>query len=230
MCFTAPATVGNVTAAVATIYITFQIYFDWMRHLNLAGYRQLLWTLLHFPVHLSLTLFVEGTSQFVIWLKISEVLEQANQFLFEATSKFVIVDDQANIVNIFPSSLADGYNKTLTDFFTNYPPRYIDPYLDAMAVITNLKSIPDIIITNATDENSLNSTAVEVVFEAPFSIETFLSNSIFTSFNFDAFRDIRSPNGSRGALLEDKISDANAGRIDLIVSIPRLRIKAITKG
>lgn len=52
------------------------IYFDWMRHLHLPGWRQLTWSLLHFPLHLTLTLFLEGCGHFIVFYKVAESEEE----------------------------------------------------------------------------------------------------------------------------------------------------------
>ncbi|EEY14967.1 conserved hypothetical protein [Verticillium alfalfae VaMs.102] len=68
----APKTIGVVTAAVSTIYLVFMVYFDWMCRFHLPRWRQLAWTLLHFPLHLCMTLFMEGAAQFIVVWKIAE--------------------------------------------------------------------------------------------------------------------------------------------------------------
>ncbi|KAG7138466.1 hypothetical protein HYQ45_004442 [Verticillium longisporum] len=67
-----PKTIGVVTAAVSTIYLVFMVYFDWMCQFHLPQWRQLAWTLLHFPLHLCMTLFMEGAAQFIVVWKIAE--------------------------------------------------------------------------------------------------------------------------------------------------------------
>ncbi|KAM0581175.1 hypothetical protein ACHAQF_008989 [Verticillium nonalfalfae] len=67
-----PKTIGVVTAAVSTIYLVFMVYFDWMCRFHLPRWRQLTWTLLHFPLHLCMTLFMEGAAQFIVVWKIAE--------------------------------------------------------------------------------------------------------------------------------------------------------------
>jgi hypothetical protein len=51
------------------MYFFFQIYFDWMDHEHLKGLRQLTWTIFHFPFHVALLLFMEGSTQFMMWWK-----------------------------------------------------------------------------------------------------------------------------------------------------------------
>lgn len=66
----APATVGALVSTIALIYFFFQIYFDWVDHVHLKGLRQQIWTLLHFPFHAALLMFLAGAVQFMIWWKV----------------------------------------------------------------------------------------------------------------------------------------------------------------
>lgn len=50
------------------------IYFDWMMHSQFGVLREEIWAFLHFPFHLALVFLVEGTSQFIIWRKVVEVI------------------------------------------------------------------------------------------------------------------------------------------------------------
>lgn len=69
------STIGFVTAAAATIYFVFLVYFDWLRAcFYLPAWRQQAWTTVHFPFHLSLVLFMQGFTQFLIWSKIVDQL------------------------------------------------------------------------------------------------------------------------------------------------------------
>lgn len=48
------------------------LYFDSLTREHFGSIRQQIWAFLHFPFHVALVLFLEGTSQFVIWHKMVE--------------------------------------------------------------------------------------------------------------------------------------------------------------
>lgn len=64
--FTA-STVGNIICAVLVLYFIYMIYFDWVEEEHFGTIRQQVWSFLHFPLHLSLVLAVEGVSQCITW-------------------------------------------------------------------------------------------------------------------------------------------------------------------
>lgn len=68
----AATTIGVVTAGVSISYIIFMLYFDWMPTWELSEMRQLSWSLLHYPLQLSMTMFVEGIAQLVLYWKCVE--------------------------------------------------------------------------------------------------------------------------------------------------------------
>jgi hypothetical protein len=48
------------------------LYFDSLTREHFGSIRQQIWAFLHFPFHVALVLFLEGTSQFVVWHKMVE--------------------------------------------------------------------------------------------------------------------------------------------------------------
>lgn len=51
------------------------LYFDALPDYHFGSIRQQFWAFLHFPFHLVLVLFMEGTAQFVIWFKMNDALK-----------------------------------------------------------------------------------------------------------------------------------------------------------
>jgi hypothetical protein len=48
------------------------LYFDALPEYHFGSIRQQIWAGLHFPFHLMLVLFLEGTAQWVIWFKMNQ--------------------------------------------------------------------------------------------------------------------------------------------------------------
>jgi low temperature requirement protein LtrA len=64
------ATIGVLISGIATSYLFFMIYFDWMNYHVLSNARQLFWCILHFPFHVALLLFMDGAASFIVFWKI----------------------------------------------------------------------------------------------------------------------------------------------------------------
>ena len=130
-----PFTVGLVTAATLTIYFAFLIYFDWMKHQHLPAWRQQLWAALHFPYHLTLTLFLQGFVQFVIWSKITDVLEHLS---FSS-----LLPSARELRNATSAEIRQNVINVTRDFFKLYPPTYIGNLETANLAIANITKISD---------------------------------------------------------------------------------------
>lgn len=128
-------TIGIVTAATATIYFVFLTYFDWMRHPYLPALRQQLWTIVHYPLHLALVLFMQGFNQFIVWSKIINVIGSLS---FESVLNTVDDVSKASTATVV-SNLTD----LTTDFFERFPPKYYMTYVSVNDSLNNISSLAD---------------------------------------------------------------------------------------
>ncbi|KAF7186184.1 hypothetical protein HII31_12521 [Pseudocercospora fuligena] len=62
-----PSTVANVVCGVLILYFVYMIYFDWLEEEHFGNIMQQIWSLLHFPLHITLVLAVEGMAQCITW-------------------------------------------------------------------------------------------------------------------------------------------------------------------
>ncbi|KAI0008016.1 hypothetical protein F4779DRAFT_642262 [Xylariaceae sp. FL0662B] len=132
------STIAILTAGIATVYIVFMLYFDWMGYHNrMTGIRQLLWTILHFPFHIMLVLFMEGAVQFIRWWKILEVQRFATGE-FNQTFE-VVTGPNANATEEVVASL----NGTLQYVWSMYPPTHASTHEEVNRVLANISTIPD---------------------------------------------------------------------------------------
>lgn len=56
-----------IIAAVLLIYFVWILYFDQVEHDQFGTIRQQIWAMLHFPLHVSLILTVEGSTALILW-------------------------------------------------------------------------------------------------------------------------------------------------------------------
>jgi hypothetical protein len=118
--FAAAALVGIIVCAGAQLYITFQLYFDWMHHHSeMSSIRQSLWALLHLPFHIALVLSSEGGSQWIIWWKGIETFRYVDEWLAKAVTKAMesastekiveaLKETTYEILEKYDSDVADG--------------------------------------------------------------------------------------------------------------------------
>ncbi|KAF2728351.1 hypothetical protein EJ04DRAFT_415106, partial [Polyplosphaeria fusca] len=68
------AVVGQVIAAVSIIYFLYMLYFDRMQEEHFGSIKQQIWSFLHFPLHITLVLVLQGISILVIWQQLQQAL------------------------------------------------------------------------------------------------------------------------------------------------------------
>ena len=135
--------IGIVTAATATIYFVFLVYHDWMHHSYLPAIRQQIWTLLHFPFHLSLILFMQGFTQFIIWTKAMSLFNSIDDKWLGSGDDDSNVDSSIDWSQVTSQNVAWGYSNATDTFFKAYPPKYYDAWLAVDAAIQNITTLPD---------------------------------------------------------------------------------------
>lgn len=187
----ASATIGIVTSAVATIYFVWMLYNDWQPRERLASLRQLLWSLIHFPFHLTLILFVGGSSQFIMWWKITDVISKLPW------------DD---LVQITPDGFTNTKNVTKDYFIANvmnwtieicaqFPPRNWYTVLDLVRIEESLYNISDAFWSNATDSSGQSSLLyaddLQKFNRTISSLEATIENSLFATFDINSFEDFK---------------------------------------
>ncbi|KAI0600117.1 hypothetical protein F4775DRAFT_599615 [Biscogniauxia sp. FL1348] len=192
------ATIGVLTAGVATIYIVFMIYFDWMvLHHRLTGLRQIAWSILHFPFHVLLLIFTEGATQFLQWWKLLEVTTFANDQFYNS------ITDLDSYNGGHPTqALVDSLNKTCEYIFSMYPPTYTITYEEVDRVLSNFSSVPD----NYWYSNTHNQTTDDMIYENLRDLVTTMANSLYANFDIDPIEemeDITDPTEAQYTAMEE---------------------------
>ena len=141
--------IGMIICGVVIIYAQWMLYFDQTEVDRVGTVRQLVWTILHLPYHVSILLLVEGVSQLSVWRKLMDywdmLLNQMIDLPFPET------------VEEIPEAV-QRVNETLQEFFLifdenlgklKFDPPYID---DGLTYLGEL--------WNATFTEAANGTAV----------------------------------------------------------------------
>ena len=69
-----PDIIGSIICGVVIIYCLWMMYFDQVETEKVGTIRQQVWTLVHFPYHVSILLVVEGVTQLSTWRKLIDFI------------------------------------------------------------------------------------------------------------------------------------------------------------
>ena len=209
----ASATVGNVVAGIGNLYIIYMLYFDFMRDIKLPSYRQLSWSLLHFPFHLAMNIFVQGSSQFVVWWKIMEILRTVNE-------KFVALVNKGDDPNFNPPNITEWFaseiNRTAFDIYALYPPKYYDTWADTSTAVDDLLEIPLDWWYEDHPENVTDPIG-ERIYSDIGTVYYTIQNSLFATFKINGLENVKNQTLD-AADFEIAANDANWNRYYLVVS------------
>ncbi|RKL49340.1 hypothetical protein BFJ72_g799 [Fusarium proliferatum] len=191
-------TIGIVTAAATTIYAVFLIYFDWMKNPYLPKFRQQLWTLLHYPLHLALCLFIQGFTQLVIWTKIFDVFKHLN-------SSSVLLDNTSLMAKATTKMIVDELQKVVTKFFETYTPQYITTLNTADAALKNISTINDTFwpqVVKYTDTNLdkdyPDQDDYQTFVDAMIGLMSAMENALLETFKINLAKEVDDENKSKG--------------------------------
>jgi hypothetical protein len=206
----------------------FLIYYDWMKTAYLPPLRQILWTLLHFPFHLALVLFMQGFTQFIQWSKVIDVINHL--------SVNWIIDDPQALEDATSVDVQNNITSELADFFKLYPPEYSDTsdlIDDALANITEIPNAFWAKLSKAetvVDYNLPNDTNTILFSNIINSLQTAMYNSIFSTFEIDLEGEINKENEEKGveddstnAQFASQVTDETMERYFLVVCALRYR-------
>ena len=122
---------GIVAAGVLLIYLIYILYFDNIDHHRFGTIRQQIWTLLHFPAHVSILLTVEGSTALLIWnacrSAIAWITEDSlpsvsnPQKLANGTTFANQADWLAQLNRTYEETQTRYYYKYLTDYYKTFP-------------------------------------------------------------------------------------------------------------
>ncbi|KJZ70310.1 hypothetical protein HIM_10317 [Hirsutella minnesotensis 3608] len=165
-------TIGLVTAAAATIYFLFLIYFDMMKgRFYLPALRQ----------QLCSGLF----TQWIIWARIWSLVDG----LFQVSD---VTDGGADLANTTSLAIRDDLNKQIQGFLGQFPPNIPSTQDTINDALNNITSVPDsfwpqllTISRKGLDASNLDEQtrkAAETFFNAIYVITSAMANALFAAF------------------------------------------------
>ncbi|RDA83517.1 hypothetical protein CP532_4151 [Ophiocordyceps camponoti-leonardi (nom. inval.)] len=214
-----PITIGLVTAAVATIYFIFLVFFDWMRSkLYLPPVRLQFWAVLHLAFHLALVLSLQSLTQWLIWSKVWAQLRNYGN----------VIDPDNDFVNVTSLDVSQMLNSSVNAFFRLHPKSVNE---DGRETINNalekIITIPDSFWPKTPNQtywdmlkNSGNSTDWVTYKSSTEIIGTTLDNMLIKAFGIDVEEDVRQhetqlSDESNGGLFQIEVLDKTWSRCKL---------------
>ncbi|KAJ3493105.1 hypothetical protein NLG97_g4953 [Lecanicillium saksenae] len=194
-------TIGLVTAAAATVYFVFLVYFDWLgAKTRLPHIRRTFWVALHFPFHLALVLFMQGFTQMLIWGKIARQLRRA----FDSADP----SDDLDLVNgnTTTAEVFNSMNQTVYEFLDSYPSKLESTTEVINSALKNISSLPDSIwpvlanLSNSDTDvsvDNLNGTDQSNYYKLYYSVGSLgssLANNVFRAFNTETSGELEAKN------------------------------------
>lgn len=211
-----------MTAATATIYFLFLMYFDWMSSgYYLPALRQQLWASLHLSLHLALILHLQSFTQWLIW---STIWNQ-----FRRLTDFTDPYEDSVLFNTTSIAVRDRINASVQAFLRDYPPKSMGPVETIDDALGNLTTIPDTFWSSLAKysdsgdfegdvSRSGNSQAFEKFAQAIFYLVTSLGNILFQAFGIEIQGEITTQQESlQGGALQYKVKEKTWSRCKLVV-------------
>lgn len=196
------------------------LYDDWRPRTHLSSTRQLVWSCLHFPFHLTLVLFVSGSAQFVVWWKIVEsyMTSPTSNLMKPGEGDEVFVTNE----NLTKSEFIDSIALTANQTFEQYPPKNSLTIVDLAWVEASLDNMSDAFwgnITNPEEQTKqINAEEVDKFVQIMVTFDNLIANSMFETFEIDGLDGIEYTNPPD---FEAAVNQANRDHFALVVSAAR---------
>lgn len=220
-------TVGVVLASATTIYVVFLVYFDWMKNPYLPKFRQQLWTIVHYPLHLALCLFIQGFTQLVIWTKVFNVIKTIDLVAGINEDDYDVKDESEITTKI----MRDIFAKIVQNFFNLFTPQYIATQeavtesLDQLSTVNDTFWVPYFeYAETGLGKDKLNATEFEIATEALQGLGNAMRHALLEKFKISLVKEVEDYNTAHnitdmtGVELEADLSRRLVDRFHLIVS------------
>ena len=195
--------VGQVIAAILIIYFLYMSYFDRIHEEHFGTIKQQIWSFLHFPLHATLVLVLQGISILIIWRQAVEAISGlAADLNFIAEYNFTDVDDYARTLN------ASVYNHVF-----GWVPKGVDASKEKDIVYNSLSTISEIY----DDFLSGNETAGDLWYNTQNELLSATFKTLFDSLGVTIPKDKKKPGEKAKALDFEELGNKYYGVFELVV-------------
>ncbi|RGP66856.1 bacterial low temperature requirement a [Fusarium longipes] len=192
-------TVGVVLASATTVYVVFLIYFDWMKNPYLPKLRQQLWTIIHYPLHLALCLFIQGFTQLVIWTKVFNVIKTID-LSKDINEDNIPVD---SISEITTKIMRNIFENIVQSFFNLFTPQYIETQEAVIASLDKFSTINDTFwvpffewASTGLDEDMPDTKQFQILTESLKGLDNAMTNALLETFKIDLVKEVQDYNAA----------------------------------
>ncbi|KAK6857912.1 hypothetical protein PG995_005611 [Apiospora arundinis] len=185
------STNGVFVAAVATTYFLYLLYFDWMNHEHLRGYRQLIYSFLHFPFHASLLLFGAGSAVFIKWWQASKIISGYDIKMNNTVVQVIAWSESELRDHHFANKSAavvNGLWNITQEVNKDYPIKYSTSWEGFNSSLSDIMSVPDSVWNKPNGEYD-NSTAYEKWNGSIVKYQLSIYNTILNAFEINPSQD-----------------------------------------
>ncbi|RDA94223.1 hypothetical protein CP533_0626, partial [Ophiocordyceps camponoti-saundersi (nom. inval.)] len=212
-------TIGLVTAAVATIYFIFLVFFDWMRsRLYLPSVRLQFWAIVHLAFHLALVLSLQSLTQWLIWSKVWTQLRIYGN----------VIDPDNDFANVTSDDVSNMLNSSVNAFLRMHPKSVDDDARETInTALEKIITIPNSFWPKTPNQtywdmlkDSGNSTDWVTYKSSTEIIGTTLDNILIKAFDIDVEEDVRNhgvkaSDESNGGLFQIEVLEKTWSRCKL---------------
>lgn len=197
------------------------LYNDWQRTTSLTSWKQLSWSVLHFPFHLATVLFIGGSAQLIMWWKICEINRES---AFLVTVGDDLLGIEVGLQDKSREQILDGVNTTVDWIFKRWPPHYESTRSHYDSFYASLGNLSDAAWNNITNppenitaDNLSTMPGIMDFVDLTSSITITVENSLFATFHVDSIAD--ADTSQDADTFEANVFQANSDRLDLVVSL-----------
>lgn len=198
-----------------------------MKNPYLPKFRQQLWTIIHYPLHLALCLFIQGFTQLVIWTKVFNVMKTIDPMAGINEDDYDIKDESEVTTKI----IRDIFAKIVQNFFNLFTPQYlatqeaVTESLDQLSTVNDTFWVPffDYALTGQ-GEDKLNATELKITTEALQGLGNAMKHALLEKFKISLVKEVEDYNTAHnitdmtGTELEADLARRLNDRFHLIVS------------
>ncbi|MCJ1397354.1 hypothetical protein MMC11_000547 [Xylographa trunciseda] len=110
--------IGMIISSVAIIYFIWMLYFDQEETNHVGTLRQMAWTVLHFPFHITVLLVVEGLNRLSVWVKLLDTLNPLAAVFINVDN--MLANSTIPVAEDFLKESIASLNETINQLFDKF--------------------------------------------------------------------------------------------------------------
>ena len=175
------AVAGQIISAILIIYFLYMLYFDRVQEEHFGSIKQQIWSFLHFPLHTTLVLVLQGVSLLVVWLQ--AII--AFNYLYIGMNEAIAPIADFNYTS--GEEFAMTMNHTVYSQVYNYVPKGVDASKEIKSMETTIYSLWEAYDYFLEDHN--NKTAAQQIIDGYSEAFSLATKTLFDSLSVSIPKD-----------------------------------------